>query len=69
MRMRRRMRVASSMRLRPGAHFGPFVVAEIGMGRARGEHEIVVGDAHRFDLHEPLASINGADEWCVREVL
>ena len=42
-------------------HLGPFVVAEIRMGRAGGEHEVVVGDAHRIDLHEPLAGINGAD--------
>src|SRR4030088_929848 len=41
-------------------HLSPFVVAEIRMGRAGGEHEVVVGDAHRIDLHEPLAGINGA---------
>jgi hypothetical protein len=61
MRMCRRMRVASSMRFEAGRHLGPFVVAEIGMGRACGEHEVVVGDAHRIDLHEPLGGINGAD--------
>ena len=27
-------------------HFGPFVVAEIGVGRAGSKHEIVIGDAH-----------------------
>ena len=47
--------------LEAGRDLGPFVVAEVGVGRARGEHEIVVGDAHRIDLHEPFASINGAD--------
>ena len=55
------MRVASSMALEARRHLGPFVVAEIRMGRASGEHEVVVGDAHRIDLHEPLAGINGAD--------
>jgi transposase len=29
------------------------------MGRAGGQHEIVVGDAHRADLHAPL--FDGAD--------
>ena len=47
--------------LEPGRHLGPFVVAKIGMGRAGGEHEMVVGNAHQIDLHEPFASINGAD--------
>ena len=32
--------------LEAGRDLGPFVVAEVGVGRARGEHEIVGGDAH-----------------------
>ena len=40
--MLRRMRVASSMRLRPGANVRPVVMAEIGMRGAGRDHQIIV---------------------------
>ena len=43
-RIRRRMASASSRRLEAGREGLPGVVAEIGMGRAGGDHQLVVGD-------------------------
>ena len=46
-RMRRRISSASSMRLEPGRDRAPLVVAEVGVPRARREHEVVVGERDR----------------------
>ena len=53
-RMLRRMRVASSMRFRPGAKSRPFVMAEIGVHGAGRDHQIVVGHVAEIGVQQFL---------------
>ena len=47
--------------LEPRRHGGPLIVAEIGVGRAGSQHEIVVGNVDGVGVHDALAGVDAAN--------